>query len=52
MAAGLACGSRAVVAAHAIINYSGMIKDTNGPGQRNMAGNAVIARLNVVEWFA
>lgn len=33
MATGLACGARAVVATHAIINYARMIKDTNGPGQ-------------------
>ena len=33
MTARLACGARAVVAAHAIINYARMIKDTNGPGQ-------------------
>lgn len=52
MTARLACGARAVVTATAIIDYSRMIKDTNGPGQCNMAGGAIIARLNVVERFA
>lgn len=43
MTAGLARGARAVVTATAIIDYSRMIKDTNGPGQCNVAGGAIIA---------
>ena len=33
MATWLTSGTRAVMAAHAIVTYPRMIKDTNGPGQ-------------------